>query len=141
MAYSLDLRQKVMDACDRGMKTRPVAQWFGVSESWVRRLKQHRRERGTIEPLPPSGGVEPILGEDDHDKIHAHFKTQPDTTIVALKEALGTDASEVTVWRAAKLLGYRFRKSRSTPPNASGRMSSSGVTCGPTTPRRSTPNT
>lgn len=29
MAYSLDLRQKVIDACDRGMKTKPVAELFG----------------------------------------------------------------------------------------------------------------
>lgn len=139
MAYSLDLRLKVIEAYDRGMKTKPIAQLFGVSPAWARRLKQRRRVRGTIEPLPPSGGVKPILGGDDHAKIHAHFKTQPDTTIAALKEALGTEASEVTVWRAARSLGYRFKKSRSTRPSVSGPTSSSGVTCGPTTPKTSTP--
>ena len=137
MAYSVDLRQKVIDACDRGMKTRPVAQLFGVSESWVRRLKQHRRERKTIEPKPPAGGVRPMLKDQD-DQIHDHFKAHPDTTILELKEALGTDASEVTVWRAAKALGYRFKKSRSTPANASGRTSSRNARSGTSTPSRST---
>lgn len=138
MAYSLDLRQKVIDAYDRGMKTQAVAELFGVSKAWARRLKQRRRERGTIEPLPPSGGVEPILREEDHAKIHAYFKAHPDTTIPALKAALGTDASEVTVWRAARSLGYRLKKSRSTPPSASGPTSSRSEMRGPTTPQAST---
>lgn len=137
MAYSLDLRQKVIDACDRGMKTRPVAQLFGVSESWVRRLKQHRRERKTIVPKPPVGGVQPILKGQDQ-RIHDHFKAHPDTTILELKEALKTDASEVTVWRAAKALGYRFKKSRSMPANVSGRTSSSNARSGTKKPSRST---
>jgi len=136
MAYSLDFRQKVIDACDRGMKTRPVAQLFGVSESWVRRLKQHRRERKTIEPKRPAGGVEPMLkGEDE--KIHEHFKAHPDTTIPELKDALKTEASEVTVWRAAKRLGYCFKKSRSTPANTSGRTSSRNARSGTKTSSRS----
>lgn len=139
MAYSLDLRQKVIDAYDRGMKTQAVAEWFGVSKSWARRLKQRRRERGTIQPLPPAGGVEPMLGEDDHAKIHAHFEAHPDTTIAGLKDALGTDASVVTVWRGARSLGYRFKKSRSTPPSVSGRASSRSVRRGPRTPTASTP--
>lgn len=122
MAYSLDFRQKVIDACDRGMKTKPVAQLFGVSPSWVRRLKQHRRERGTIAPLPPSGGSEPTLGGEDHERIHTHFAAHPDTTIAELRAALATEVSEVTVWRAARALGYRFKKSRSTPRSVSGRM-------------------
>lgn len=129
MAYSLDLRQKVIDACDRGMKTKPVAQLFGVSPSWVRWLKQNRREHGTIQAKPATGGTDPIL-QDEDEKVHAHFKAHPDTTILELKEALKTDASEVTVWRAARRLGYRFKKSRSTPANASGKTSSSDASSG-----------
>ena len=110
MAYSLDLRQKVIDASDRGMKTKLVAQLFGVSESWVRRLKQHRRERGTIASRPPAVRSAPTLGAEDHERIHAYFKARPDTTIAELRAALATDASEVTVWRAARALGYRLKK-------------------------------
>jgi len=42
------LRQRVIGACDRGEPTKVVARTFGVSPAWVRRLKQHRRERGDI---------------------------------------------------------------------------------------------
>lgn len=120
MAYSTDFRQRVIDACDRGMKTKEVAEAFGVAASWVRRLKQWRRERGSIMPLP-CGGSEPLLGSDDEAAIHAHFKQNPSTTIIELSEALGANVSEVTVWRTARRLGYRFKKSRCMPPNGIGR--------------------
>lgn len=114
MAYSMDFREGVIAACDRGMKTKAVADAFGVASSWVRRLKQWRRERGHIEPLP-CGGSSRKLDESDDQKIRDHFKDHPDTTIAELKQALQNDVSEVTVWRTARRLGYRFKKSRSTP--------------------------
>ena len=120
MAYSMDFREKVIGACDRGFQTKEVAETFGVARSWVRRLKQWRRERGSIAPRP-CGGSQRKLGPSDEALIHAHFAMHPDTTIAELKAALTTDVKEVTVWRAARRLGYRFKKSRSTPRNATGR--------------------
>ena len=137
MAYSMDLRQKVIAACDRGMKTKQAAEAFGVAPSWVRLLKQRKREDGDIAPRP-CGGSKRKLTEDDDAAIHDHFKARPDTTILELKESLGTNASEVTVWRAAKALGYRFKKSRSTPANANGQTSSRNARNGIKTPNRST---
>ena len=55
-AYSLDLRRRVLAACDAGNGTKAVADLFEVSPSWVRRLKQRRRELGTIESLPARYG-------------------------------------------------------------------------------------
>ena len=138
MAYSADFRQRVIEACDRGRRTGEVAAAFGVAASWVRRLKQWRRERGSIMPRP-CGGSEPMLGADDEAAIHAHFRQNPGTTIAELKEALGTCASEVTVWRAARRLGYRFKKSRCTPPSRTGRTSPSGVRRGRRGPTASIP--
>src|SRR5258708_6609715 len=55
--YSMDLRQRVLDACDRGEGTKATAKRFGVSPAWVRRLKQHRRLRdGDIAPRTRGGG-------------------------------------------------------------------------------------
>jgi DNA-binding PucR family transcriptional regulator len=46
----------VLAACDAGQKTKAVAVRFGVSPAWVRRLKQHRRERdGDIAPRTGGG--------------------------------------------------------------------------------------
>lgn len=129
MAYSADFRQGVIDACDRGMSTKEVAEAFGVARSWVRRLKQWRRERGSIMPRP-CGGSSPKLGAKDQAAIHAHFRECPDTTIAQLQQALHTDASEITVWRTARRLGYRFKKNHSTPPSSIAKRSSNGVKTG-----------
>ena len=42
-AYSLDLRKRVVHACDRGMPVAAVAAQFEVSLAWVYRVLQRRR--------------------------------------------------------------------------------------------------
>lgn len=125
MAYSSDFRQRVLAACDRGTPTKEVAEMFEVASSWVRRLTQWRRERGSTAPRP-CGGSEPKLGSEAKAAIRAHFLAHPDTTLAELKTALGAEVREVTVWRAARRLEYRFKKSRRMRRNRIGRRSSRG---------------
>ena len=129
MAYSMDFRQKVMDACDGGAGTQEVAERFGVSASWVRRLKQWRRERGSI-AARPCGGSRAKLQSSDETAIAAHFAAHADTTIEQLAAALGTKVSVITVWRTARRLGYRFKKSQSMPRSVIGRTSLRAVKAG-----------
>jgi len=49
-AYSEDLRTRVIYDCDSGMSTKAVADKYRVSRSWVRILKQRRRETGSLLP-------------------------------------------------------------------------------------------
>ena len=49
--YSKEFRGQVLAACDKGRSTREVATYFDVSESWVRRIKQERRELNKTAPL------------------------------------------------------------------------------------------
>ena len=44
-AYSMDLRKRALLDSDAGMKAADVAAKYRVSRSWVRLLKQRRRER------------------------------------------------------------------------------------------------
>ena len=53
VAYSLDLRTRVLKASDAGMASKLVAEKYAVSRAWVDRLKQRRREPGEIAPPPP----------------------------------------------------------------------------------------
>ena len=59
MAYSMDLRSKVLAAYDRGMATKNIAEVFGVSASWARRVKQQRREHGQLAPKRRGLGAVP----------------------------------------------------------------------------------
>ena len=48
--YDVEFRGEVLAACDAGKGTHSVALQFDVSESWVRRIKQQRRETGQVAP-------------------------------------------------------------------------------------------
>ena len=58
--YSLDLRQKILDAYDhkRGSQ-RTVAALFGVSCAFLEQLLRRRRTIGEIAPRPHAGGRQP----------------------------------------------------------------------------------
>ena len=57
VAYGQDLRDRVLAAYDRGMKTKQIADLFEVSSSWARRVKQRRRETGETAPRPRGGAT------------------------------------------------------------------------------------
>lgn len=46
--YSKEFRAEVLAACDTDEETRAIALRFQVSESWVRRIQQQRRETGQV---------------------------------------------------------------------------------------------
>ena len=49
-AYSLDLRERVLNDVDDGMDAPAAAKKYSVSPSWVRRLKQRRAATGEVGP-------------------------------------------------------------------------------------------
>ena len=49
-AYSMDLRERALLDSDAGMKAADVAAKYRVRGSWVRRLKQRRRDTGEVAP-------------------------------------------------------------------------------------------
>lgn len=56
-AYSIDLRQKVIDAYNGQQGSqRQLAKRFSVSLSFVQDLLKRYRKDGTIEPKPHGGG-------------------------------------------------------------------------------------
>ncbi len=53
---AVEIRAEILAACDAGEGTRVVAVRFGVSESWVRRVKQQRRESNQLARCDESCG-------------------------------------------------------------------------------------
>ena len=63
-AYSLDLRQKIVDAYDRGgISQRRLAKQFGVATSFVEKLLKQRRETGSIAPKAREEQTPPKLND------------------------------------------------------------------------------
>jgi|TARA_B100002003_G_C14024473_1_gene493999 transposase len=132
--YSQDLRDRVLAAYDRGMKTKQIADVFTVSPAWARRVKQRRRETGETTPRPMGGAT---VIKIDMDRLAALVREQPDATGRELHQRLGADCCESAIYIALKRLGLTFKKRRFTQRNKIARMSLSVASDGKAISRRS----
>ena len=106
--YSAEFRGELLKACDSGEGTRVVATKFNVSESWVRRIKQERREQGKLAPLKtrkrtPKWAVHA-------ERIVVLIRQVPDLTLEELKTRLNTTLSVQTLCRALQQLRLTLKK-------------------------------
>jgi transposase len=119
----MDLRERVIAACDAGQPTKEVAKTFQVSPAWVRRLKQHRRERGDIVPRNGGGSRGRKI---DRERLTVLVQEKPDATLVELRDRLvALGGKKVTPWaicKALQELKLTFKKSLSMPASKTGRM-------------------
>jgi transposase len=110
-AYSQDLRERVVRACDEGRASRTqLAELFQVSTAWIRRLLHRRRHSGSFAARPHAGGAPPKL-DDDHRHRLAGFVTQtPDATLAELRDRLAVAVHVSTIHRALVRLGLTVKK-------------------------------
>jgi transposase len=135
--YAQDLRDRVLAAYDRGMKTKEIADLFQVSRSWARRVKQRRRETGETTPRPMGGAT---VVKIDLARLAELVKENPDATIKELHALLGADCVESAVCMALQRLGLSFKKKRSTRRSKTARTSRGSGRRGNAASRRSRPN-
>jgi len=135
--YAQDLRDRVLGAYDRGMKTKQVADVFQVSPAWARRVKQRRRETGETTPRPMGGAT---VVKIDVVRLAELVRQRPDATLAELRVMLGVDCVESAVCMALKRLGLSFKKRRSARQSKTARTSRGGVPHGDASSQRSTLN-
>jgi transposase len=121
-AYSKDLRERILRDCDAGGTTRVVATKYDVSESWVRRLKQRRRETGETLPRRP-GSRRPARWLQYADRLQELVAARPDITLRELRDEIGGALSIQTLSRALRALQWTFKKKSSTRRSKIGRTS------------------
>jgi transposase len=122
MPYSMDFRRAAAAAHDECGSSAEVAELFGCCESWVRRLVQNRRDRGTLEPRGTARRDDQRAYDDaDERAIRELIKLKPDATLAEVAEAIGKPAHPGTVSRTLARLDLPRKKSRRTPPSRTGR--------------------
>ena len=115
-AYSTDLRERVLQDCDAGAGTRAVARKYRVSESWVRRVKQARRETGRVAPAAQVRG--PAATWPAHaEAIREAVRRAPDATLDEYRTRFALPLSRSALARALVALGLSRKKSRSGRPS------------------------
>ena len=109
-AYSMDLRVRVLADGDAGLSTAEVAEKQRVSASWVRRLKQRRRETGEIAPRP-AGYPPPKKLAGQEERLRAYLRATPDATLAKVRRDLGLDGVLSPLWRRLRELKLTLKKS------------------------------
>src|SRR5262249_55854599 len=110
-AYSQDLRERVVRACDEGRGTRAqLADLFGVSTAWIRRLLQRRRETGSFAAKPHAGGPPRQVAPEQRYRLVALVAEDPDATWAQLHAHLGARVHLTTVHRALARYGLTGKK-------------------------------
>lgn len=122
MIYSMDFRQAAAQAHDDSGSSKEVAAQFGCCESWVRRLIQHRRERGTLEPMTPTRPDQRRYDEADEQAVRKLVERKPDVTLAEVAEAIGKPLHPGNVCRMLARMKLPRKKSRPVPPSRTGPM-------------------
>jgi transposase len=126
-AYSDDLRKKVLGAYASGKGTfRQLAERFDVSYGWVAKIHAAELATGHRGRVPQRRRPSSIDGE----QVRRLVLAKPDIVLRELRErmlASGQPVSSTQLWRVLKKLGLRLKKSRSTPPSATRKKTSSAA--------------
>ncbi len=114
-AYSEDLRNKIVQAKERGMPTIEVARTFCVGISSVKRYAKTAREGGSLRPKR-SPGRPPKADERARRLLEADLKERPAATLSERREYLrsvaGLRVSEPTISRLLRRMGWSRKKDR-----------------------------
>ena len=120
MAYSKDLRMKVVEAYEEGEGTSAeLAERFKLNQKtvldWLRRF----RETGDVQPSPHGGGAQLKLTEEVLAIIKELLQQQNDLTSKEIQHSLeqqNTQISATSVDRAILELGWSRKKKRFMTP-------------------------
>ncbi len=127
-AYSNDLRRKVVSAYERGQHSqREVAELFGISPATVRNFIRRKRERGSPDQLARAGGAPARIDDQACGELRRLIARSPDATLEEAREHLAREVGVAVglsaVCRTLSKLGLGRKKSRSTQPSATRRVS------------------
>lgn len=110
-AYGQDLRDRVL-ACSE-LTLREVALRFGVSASYVSKVRARLRQLGEATPGPQRNHVPPRLALLT-DALRAQIKADPDATLRELREWVeqqhGIRVSHPVMWTVVARLGLTLKK-------------------------------
>jgi transposase len=123
--YSVDLRQRVVRSVEGGTSRRATAAKFEVSVSFVIKLCQRWRQRGTVAPDRLGGGRRSPLAA-HAERLPALLAAEPDLTIAELRrrlavEGIATSRSALGRWLLA--CGLTRKKRPGTRPSRTARTS------------------
>ncbi len=121
-AYSLDLRQRVVSACEQGTDSiATVAERFSVSVGFVKKMLSLSRTTGDLAPRGHGGGRRASLSARQRQLISRKVRAHNDISLAELQTLLqeqeGVSVHVSTICRALARLDLPHKK-RALPPQS-----------------------
>lgn len=107
-AIPVPVRERILQLYDQGQGTAEIAASFGYCVAAVRRVRQHHKERGTLEPRTHRCGRKTLLTEARKERLLRRLARQPDATLAELGAQLGRPTSTIDLW--LNRLGWSCKK-------------------------------
>jgi len=112
-AYSLDLREKIVESVKKGVPKAETARRFGVDRATVKRYCKQLDERGTLEPRK-APGKKPKLDQKARKLLAKDLEERPWATHAQRAQFLfavsGVWVSEATICRTLRRLSHSRKK-------------------------------
>lgn len=111
-AYSCDLRERVIAACDAGESPEQAGPRFKVSARCIYNWLTLRIETGDLAPRDSRRGPKPKLG-DHGEQLRKLVAECPDATLEELRPRLPVKVCIGTLWATLRSLNLSLKKSHS----------------------------
>ncbi len=110
--YSIDLRERVIAACEAGAKPEDAGPRFSVSVRCVYNWLKLRKDTGSLQARPQGSGRKPKLATHT-ERLRTLVTKHPDATLEELRSKLPVKVSGSSLWEALRRLGFSLKKSHS----------------------------
>ena len=91
-------RKRIIQLYEQGKETREIAEFFGFCVAAVRRVRQHFRERGTLQPRTHLCGRQTLLTAQRQARLQQLVSRQPDATLAELGAQMDRPFRHPPLW-------------------------------------------
>ncbi len=107
-AIPVAVRERILKRYDQGQSTGAIAASFGYCVAAVRRVRQHCKARGTLEPQTHRCGRKSRLTEARKTRLQELLARRPDATLAELGAQFKRPTSTMDLW--LNRLGWSCKK-------------------------------
>ena len=97
-AIPVAIRERILHLNGQGKSTTEIAASFGYCVAAVRRVRQHFKERGTLEPQTHRCGRKTLLTPSRKARRLRLLEQRPEASLAELGAQLGRPASTIDLW-------------------------------------------
>lgn len=107
---SNEARKTIIEAHEKGHKSKELADIFGVDVSNINKLIRQYKKTGSYELRTHERGRKPTLSEEDKKNIATLIMENPDITINEIIEKLNLNLKNEAVRKAVRKMGFVRKK-------------------------------